>query len=147
MYERYRWFNVVKIILVILHMIFFFQTYAKEKKFYVSKLVTDWKTRPECVFFFFTFFFLFSWADVSNLSRSQLWLWTRHKTEHRVEEVCCSKCFIVSVLSFSYILTSKLIKHWNIFYKKYLKAWILLNQMCTEKQTCAAALRHTISFF
>ena len=26
--------------------------------------------------------------------------WTRYKTEHRVEEVCCSKCFIVSVISF-----------------------------------------------
>ena len=23
-----------------------------------------------------------------------------NKTEHRVEEVCCSKCFIVSVMSF-----------------------------------------------
>ena len=26
--------------------------------------------------------------------------WTRYKTEHRVEEVCCTKCFIVSVMSF-----------------------------------------------
>ena len=26
--------------------------------------------------------------------------WTRYKTEHRVEEVCCSKCFIASVVSF-----------------------------------------------
>ena len=58
-------------------------------------------------FLFFFFFFFFFWAaDVSDLSRSQLWNmeldfgWTRYKTEHRVEEVCCSKCFIVSVISF-----------------------------------------------
>ena len=25
---------------------------------------------------------------------------TRYKPEHRVEEVCCTKCFIVSVMSF-----------------------------------------------
>ena len=43
---------------------------AKKDKFYVSKLVTDWKTWPKCGFFFFFFFF---WAaDVSDLSRSQL---------------------------------------------------------------------------
>ena len=35
----------------------------------------------------------------------------------------------------------KKIKH------KKLKAWILLNQMRTEKQTCGAALRHTIYLF
>ena len=28
-----------------------------------------------------------------------------------------------------------------------MKAWILLNQMRTEKQTCMSALRHTIYFF
>ena len=69
--------------------------------------MTDSKTWPKCIFFNVLFFF---WAaDVSNLSRSQLcsvWIWnlifgwTRYKTEHRVEEVCCSKCFIVSVMSF-----------------------------------------------
>ena len=44
---------------------------AKRKKSYVSKLVTDWKTWPKCVFFL-TFFFFFWAADVSNLGRSQL---------------------------------------------------------------------------
>ena len=78
----------------------------KKNKCYVSKLMTDWKTWPECVFFNRLFFFFFFWAvDVSDLSRSQLWNmeldfgWTRYKTEDRVEEVCCSKCF-VSVVSF-----------------------------------------------
>ena len=62
--------------------------------------------RPDLNAVFLTFFF-FSWAaEVSDLSRSQLWNmeldfgWTRYKTEHRVEEICCSKCFIVSVISF-----------------------------------------------
>ena len=60
------------------------------------------------VFFFFFFFWA---ADISNLSRSQLCFvqyeiwnlifgWTSYKTEHKVKEVCCSKCFIVSVMSF-----------------------------------------------
>ena len=48
---------------------------AKKNKYYVAKLVTDWKTWPKCVFFnVFFFFFFFSWAaDVSDLSQSQLW--------------------------------------------------------------------------
>ena len=35
----------------------------------------------------------------------------------------------------------------NISKQKTLKTLILLNQMCTEKQTCTAALRYTIYFF
>ena len=52
---------------------------------------------------------------------------------------------------FMYILTSKYIKNGkkklSIQKKKKIKAWILLNQMRTEKQTRAAALRHTIYLF
>ena len=39
-----------------------------------------------------------------NFIQYEIWSlifgWTRYKTGHRVEEVCCSKCFIVSVMSF-----------------------------------------------
>ena len=134
----------------------------KEKKFYVSKLETDWKTWPKCIFFFltcfvFVFVFVFSeqqtcqiWVGhtlVQYEIRNLIYGWTsRYNTEHRVEEVCCTKCFIVSVCVFSYIfwqtIKKKLSKQ-----KKKLKAWILLNQTCTEKQACAAALRHEIIFF
>ena len=76
--------------------------------------MTDWKRPDLNAFFFFFFFFLFFFfwaADVSNLGRSQLFFfqyeirnlvygWTINKTEHRVEEVCCTKCFIVSVMFF-----------------------------------------------
>ena len=58
----------------------FFQVFSKfvrlkKNKCYVSKLVTNWKTWPKRGFFKrFFFFFFFSWAaDVSDLSRSQLW--------------------------------------------------------------------------
>ena len=72
--------------------------------------MTDWQTWPKCGFL--TFFFLF----FPEQQTCQIWIghsfvqydkwnlifgwWTRYKTEHRVEEVCCSKCFIVSVMSF-----------------------------------------------
>ena len=76
--------------------------------------------------------------------------WTRYKTEHRVEEVCCSKCFIVSIMSFHVYFVKqvhkKLKKKTIKQTKKKIKAWILLNQTCTQKQTRAAALRHTFFF-
>ena len=50
-----------------------------------------------------------------------------------------------------YVLTSKFIKKKLekklSKQKKKLKAWILLNQTRTEKQTRSAALRHAIYFF
>ena len=74
--------------------------------------------------------------------------WTKYKTEHRVEEVCCSKCFIVSVISFNSYFTSKFIKTGKKLSKqKKWQAWILLNQARTEKQMRAAALRHRIYLF
>ena len=68
--------------------------------------------------------------------------------QNRVEEVCCTKCFIVSVMSFHVYFDKKIHKNWKkkISKKNKLKAWILLNQTRTEKQTRAAALRHTIYF-
>ena len=65
----------------------------------------DWKTWPKCVFFLTFFFF-------PEQQTCQIWVghalkygtWfldeqdTRQNT--RVDKVCCSKCFIVSVISF-----------------------------------------------
>ena len=71
---------------------------------------------------------------------------TRKNTELKkfvVQSVLCLSCL------FMYILTSKFIKNWKKIKQKQkkLKAGILLNQMRTEKQTPAAALRHTICIF
>ena len=100
--------------------------------------------------------FFFWAADVSNLGRSQLcsvWnmeldLWM-NKIQDRVEEVCCTKCFIISVMSFHVYFIKRFHKKLkkNKASQKYLKAWILLNQTCTKKQTRAAAFRHTIHYF
>ena len=121
--------------------------------------------RPDLNAFFpssssFFFFFFFPEQQMCQIWVGHNWVqyeiwnliygWTTwYKTEHRVEEVCCIKWFIVSVLClFIYILTNNF-KKWKRIKqakKKKLKAWILLNQTCTEKQTCAAALRHEIIF-
>ena len=57
------------------------------------------------VFFFFFFFFPEQqtcqiWVGHSFEIWNLIFGWARYKTEHRVEEVCCSKCFIVFVISF-----------------------------------------------
>ena len=114
--------------------------------------------RPDLSAFFFNlffFFFFFCAADVLDLSRSQLWNmnlsfgWTRYKTEHRVETVCCSKCFIVSVISFLVNFDKQVHKKLGKKIKqgKKSKPWIFLNQRRTKKQMCAAPLRHSIYLF
>ena len=69
-----------------------------------------------CLFVFvFVCLFFSEAADVSDLSRSQLWNmeldfgWTRYKTEHELKKS------VVKSLSylFLYILTSKFIKNWK----------------------------------
>ena len=65
-------------------------------------------------------------------------------------EVCCSKCLIVSVKSFHLYFDKQVYKKLKKKKKKQakkLKAWFLLNQTRTEKQTRAAALRHAIIIF
>ena len=37
----------------------------------------------------------------------------RYKTEHRVEEVCCTKFFIVSVMSFHVYFDKQVHKNWK----------------------------------
>ena len=115
---------------------------------------------------FVTFFFVFVFCFCYEQQTCQIWVghnfvqyeiwnlifgWTRYKTEHRVEEVCCTKCFIVSVMSFHVYFDKqvhkKLGKKLSKQKKKSFKAWILLAQTYTEKQMRAAALRHTIYFF
>ena len=84
---------------------------AKKNKCYVSKLVTNWKTWPKRgffkrVFFFFYFYFFLSSRRVRFESVTALkygsWVLDEQDTRQntRVEEVCCSKCFIVFVISF-----------------------------------------------
>ena len=108
-------------------------------------------------FFFNVFFFFFFFCDQQKC-QSQLWNteldfgWTIYKTEHtRVEEVFCSKCFIVSVISFLVYFDKqvhkKLEKKLSKQAKKKIKPWILLNQTRTERQRHVAALRHRIYFF
>ena len=104
-------------------------------------------------FFFNVFLFLFFFFPCSDEQQTfQIWVghnfvqyeiwnlifgWTRYKTEHRVEDVGCSKCLIVSVMSF-YLYFDKQ-GHKKLEKKskqaKKLKAWILLNQTRTKKQT------------
>ena len=119
--------------------------------------MTNWKTWPKCVFFSFFLSFFFWAADVSNLDRSQLFsVWNKEldlwmnkiqdKTQLKKSVVqsvlLCLSCLLM------YILTSKFITNWKKIKqaKQKLKAWILLNQTRTEKQTRAAALRHTFFF-
>ena len=105
--------------------------------------------------------FFFPWAaDVSNLSRSQLcslWnmelAWFMDEQDAR-QDTELKKSIVRSVLlclscPFMYILTSKFIKNWkkNDQVKKKIKAWILVNQSGTEKQTREAAFRYTFFFF
>ena len=113
--------------------------------------------RPDLNAVFFNGLFFFPeqqtcqiWVGYSFEIWNLIFGWTRYKTEHRVEEVCCSKCFIVSVISFlvyfNNLVHKKMEKKINK-QKKKIKPWILLNQTHTEKRTRAAALRHRIYFF
>ena len=73
---------------------------------------------------------------------------TIYKTEHRVEEVCSSKCFIVSVISFHVYFDKQVHKKLEKkLSKKKLEAGILLNQMRTEKQMCAAGSFETYNIY
>ena len=113
--------------------------------------------RPDlnAFFFFYTFFFfLFSWAaDVPDLSRSQLWnmeldFWM-NKIQDRTQSWksllfkvfhCVCHIFSCIFLQVHKKLEKKLSK------QKKFKPWILLNQMRTEKQMRAAALRQDFFF-
>ena len=78
--------------------------------------MTDWKTWPKCGIFL-TFFFFFPeqqtcpiWVS-HNFVQYEIWNliygWTWYKTEHRVEEVCCTKCFIVSTVTSIHVCFDK----------------------------------------
>ena len=79
------------------------------------------------------------------------WFWMNKIQDKNTElkkSVVQSVSLCLSYL-FLYILTSKFIKNWKkkLSKQKKFKPWILLNQMCTEKQMRAPALRHWIYFF
>ena len=118
--------------------------------------MTDWKTWPKCFFFNRCFFFFFFWAaDMSDLSRSQLWNMELDVWMNKIQDRTQSwKSLLLKVFHFvshifSYILTSKFIKSGKNYAskKKRFKPWILLNEMRSDKQMRAAALRHRIYFF
>ena len=82
--------------------------------------MTDWKTWPKCVFFNVFFFFFFWAANVSDLSRSQLWNmeldfgWTRYKAEHKSWRSLLFKVFHCVCHIFSCIF-------WQTSHKKLFK--------------------------
>ena len=106
------------------------------KKFSVSKLVTGWKTWPKCSFYFFKFF--------SEQQTCQIWVchnlcsgiwnfifgWARYKTEHRVKEVGCPKCFNVSIIGLSstcnYVDMSSEKKPCRCWHKKYFMKCVVM---------------------
>ena len=111
--------------------------------------------RPDLnAFFFWTFFF-------PEQQTCQIWvghsfeIWNlifgraRYKTEHRVEEVCCSKCFIVFVISFLVYFDKKVHKK----LKKEIKQAKNISNLgfCwikrAPKNKCARQLWHMIYFF
>ena len=114
--------------------------------------------RPDLNAFFLTFFFFFFFfwaANLSDLSRSQLWNmeldfgWTRYKAEHKSLRSLLFKVFHCVCHIFSCVFwqaSHKKLKEKSSKQKKF-KPWILLNQTRTEKQMRAAALRHMIYFF
>ena len=106
-----------------------------------DKTVTNWKTWPKRVFFLN---FVFPeqqtcqiWVGHSFEIWNLIFGWARYKTEHRVEEVCCSKCFIVFVISFLVYFDKKVHKKLKKEIKqKNFKPWILLNH-CAHRKTNA----------
>ena len=101
----------------------------------------------------FVFFLSSRRVRFESVTALKLWNlifgWARYKTEHRVDKVCCSKCFIVFFISFLVYFDKKVHKKLEkkLSKQKNAKPWILLNQTRTEKQMRAVALRHMIYFF
>ena len=88
------------------------------------------------------------WIGHSFVQYDKYGTWFLDDEQDTKQNTELKKSVVQRVLScrFMYILTSKFIKKMKkkIKQKKKLKVWIwiLLNQMRTEKQTRAAALRH-----
>ena len=124
----------------------------KKKKCFVPKLARIFQTDAPCGFLFFIlFFFYFNWPLPPRTSETKIdWKvstsvfseikqdFTRSLSSHVL------KFFQNSKLSSFFVVKMKKKKN---FKKKKMKVWILQNQMRTEKQMRAAALRHRIFFF
>ena len=122
-----------------------------------SLQATDSNPNPVVVFFCFLFFFCFSFlffffliiskkvhflsvttfVQCENMKLNFLvsWIQEQYKSEHRVQEVCCSMCFIVSLVSLMFILKKKSEK------AKEFKLKFCGIKHAFEKQMCLAALR------
>ena len=113
--------------------------FLRLKIFYVSKLVTDWKTNAACIFF--SFFLIVSrsvkFELVTTFVMCEIWnlnfWWARYKTNinqsTEFKKFFCPICFILSVIFFNVYFGEK-----NIKQEKKIKAWILLNQTHTENK-------------
>ena len=136
--------------------------------------------KPDLNAFFLPFFFFFPeqqtfqiWVG-HNFVQYEIWNlifgWTRYKKEQGVEEVCCSKCFIVSVMSFHLYfdkqvhkttakkLSKKKIKSWNFaesnahwktngrgsFEKNNFFFLSLLNVICLSQQVLITIPPHSL---
>ena len=127
----------------------------KEKNSMSQSLWQIGRPDPNCVFFNMFFFEQQTcqiWVG-HNFVQYEIWNLIYMDEQDTRQNTELKKSFVQSVLlclscRFMYILTSKFIKNWkNLSKQKKFKTWILLNQTSTEKQKCAAALRHTIFFF
>ena len=122
-----------------------------KKNTFVSKLARNFQTDVACGFLFFiSFFFYLNWPLPPRTSETKNhWkVWTSVFSEikrdfTRFLSSHVLKFFQNSKLSFFVVKMEKK----NYFKKKKMKVWILQNQMRTEKQMRAAALRHRIFFF
>ena len=125
-----------------------------KKKYFVSKLARNFQTDAACGFFFFILFiFYFNWPLPPRTSET--------KNDWKVSTSVFSEIkqdftrFLSShVLTFfqnsklsSFFVVKMKKKKKNKFKKKKWKSEFLQNQMHTEKQMRAAALRHRIFFF
>ena len=124
----------------------------KKKRYFVSKLARIFQTDAACVFLFFIlFFFYFNWplpprtSETKNDWKVSTSVFSEIKRDFtRFLSSHVLKFFQNSKLSsfFAVKMKKKIFQE-----KKKMKVWILQNQMRTEKQMRAAALRHKIFFF
>ena len=93
-----------------------FFTDKARRKFYVSKLVTDWKTWPWCIFFFLSSKHV-KFELVTSLFSMKYETWfldeqdIRQNTE--LKKFVVQRVLLCLSCLFMYILTSKLIKNWK----------------------------------
>ena len=123
-----------------------------KKKDFVSNLARIFQTDAACGFLFSILFFLLQLAFASTHIRNQKWLKSFNFHIFRNQRGFYTffelpRAYILPKQQTFFVFRSKNEKKIYNFKKKKMKVWILQNQMRTEKQMRAAALRHRIFFF